>query len=372
MKTIKIILIQIIFLCTSFYSQAQNYLTWNEIENIKFGQENIFRTNRDKKNLEGDYKISETSGAYSEIRFKNGKIDGKYIVYDFEGRIASSSTYSNGKIQGKSTTYFQNGNIASEYYYKDHQPIGKWLDYNKKGEITSTQNYKNGKKDGKWTRIIRNPAENTKSTLTEYYKDDQPTGHWEERLIDGPLKWEKDYSSPVDYMRKSYYPNGTLAEERQIKDRRKNGITKQYTQEGILLNKINYDNDHIVDQEVYYKNGILRTKTHYKYGRINGPYVAHTEEGIKIIEGNHKDTYKDGIWRKFDEKKGRLIRETTYKNDVKNGLCKHYNKAKNVALEGNYLNGKKNGIWKYYDLAGELEKEIEYDKGKQLSEKNYN
>jgi len=372
MLSIKTKIATLITLCLTMHIQAQAYLTWNEVETQKFGKEVIFKTKSDNKPLQGGYKISETSGAYADLSFKNGKIEGEYSTYDFDGRIESVATYIGGKINGKSISYYQNGDVASEYYYKNNEPDGTWKDYNKKGKIRATQNYKNGKKEGKWTRILKNPAKNTTAIVTEFYRNDEPFGHWEQRLDDGKLNWEQDYTSGVDYIKKTYYPNGKLAEELTIKNRRKNGITKNYTQEGILLYKIEYDNDHVIFQEAYYDNGQLKSSTHYKYGAINGPFVFYNEDGVKTIEGKHKDTYKDGIWKKFDEKKGRLLRETTYKNDVKNGLCKHYNKAKKVSLEGLYSNGEKDGIWKCYNLAGDLTKEIEYRKGKEISTKKYN
>lgn len=373
MKTYKQQSLVLILLFISYSTFAQVYLSWNEIETKRFGQESIYLSSSDKKALNGSYKISENSGAYADINFKNGKIDGNYISYDFSGKKISEATYKEGKIYGKQISYFQNGKVQEETYYKNGLKDGTWLTYNKENTIIRRENYKVDKKEGKWTKTLKNPAENTSSTVIEYYKDDKPIGHWEERLSDGKLRWEEIYSTPTDYIKKSYYPNGKLSEELIIKNRKKNGLATYNSPEGLLRYKVKYDNDHTIYKEQYFENGTLKSITNYKYGVINGLYERYNEEGIKIKEGTRKDTYKEGIWKTYEGKKGRLLSEITYSNDNENGTAKFYNTSANrLKKEGLYLNGKQHGLWKYYDMAGELIKEIEYNKGKQISEKKYN
>ncbi|WP_299628298.1 toxin-antitoxin system YwqK family antitoxin [uncultured Tenacibaculum sp.] len=366
----------ILFLFSSFLFttlNAQVYTSWNEVQTKRFGKETIYISKEDNKPLNGAYKIAETSGAYADITFKNGKIDGTYISYDFAGNKSSEANYINGKIDGKQISYFQNGKIQEETYYKNGQKNGTWLTYNRQGKVYRTEQYKNDKKEGKWVKELKNVQDNTKSVIIEFYKNNEPTGRWEERLTDGKLKWEKVHSSPTNYIKKSYHLNGKIAQELQIKNRRKNGITTHYTPEGILRYKINYDNDYITYEEKYFENGTLESKTNFKYGKRNGVYTKFNEDGVKIQEGQYVDTFKSGIWKTFEGKKGRQISALTYKNGKLNGIGKFYNlKSKTVEMQGNYVSGKKHGMWKHYDASGELTKEIEFNKGKQISEKTYN
>ncbi len=352
---------------------AQVYTSWDNVVTKRFGKETIFTSREDKKPLNGAYKISESSGAYADITFKNGKIDGTYTSYDFSGNKSSEANYVNGKIEGKQISYFQNGKVQEETNYKNGLKDGTWVTYDRKGTIIRTEKYKQDKKDGKWTKRLKNPAENTIILVTEYYKNGDPTGHWLEKLDDGKLRQETIYSNPTDYVKKSYHLNGKIAEELQVKERKKNGIASYFTPEGILQFKVNYDNDYIVYKEEYFDNGTLKSKIAYQYGRINGPCEKYNEDGIKIEQGQYVDTYKSGVWKTYEGKKGRQISALTYKNGKLNGVGKFYDtKSKTVEMEGNYLSGKKHGIWKHYDPAGELIKEEEYNKGKQISEKTYN
>lgn len=363
----------LIFTIITYTSFSQTYTSWDDVETKRFGKESIFMSREDGKPLNGSYKISERSGAYADITFISGKINGVYTSYDFEGNKMSEATYESGKIEGKQVSYFQNGKVQEETFYKNGLKSGTWKTFNKKGEEIAVENYVNDKKDGKWIKKLKNPAENTLVTVTEFYKNGDATGHWEERLDDGKLRLEKEYSAPTDYIEKTYYPNGKISHEITVKDRQKNGKASYYTPEGLIQYKINYDNDNIVYREDYFENGVLQKKTSYKYGKINGLYERYNEDGVKIEEGHRKDTYKDGIWKIFEGKKGRLTSEINYTNNKPNGTAKFYDtKSKTVTQEGQYLNGKQHGQWKHYDASGELTKEVEYDKGREVSEKTYN
>jgi len=373
MKTYNKYVFALLFVMISFTLFAQTYTSWDKVETQQFGKETIYRSKEDAKPLHGKYKIAETSGAYAEINFENGKIDGPYINYDFTGSKESEASYKNGKIEGKQISYFQNGNIQEQTEYKNGLKEGNWITYNKKGEKIREESYRNDKKEGKWLKTLKNPDENTTSKVIEFYKENEPIGRWEKRLSDGKLVWERTYNAPRDYVEKHYYPNTKLSSEINIVDNRKNGIASYYTPEGLLQYKMNYDDDYIVYKEEYFENGVLERKTSYKYGKINGPFVRYNEDGIKIEEGIRKDTYKNGVWKIFESKKGRLISEITYKNGNQNGPAKFYDtNAKSVKQEGQYLNGKQHGTWRHYDSSGELTKEVEYNKGKQVSEKTYN
>lgn len=364
-------IIAALFIISSMLSQQ--YTSWDNVKTQRFGKETIYSLHSDQKPLNGEYKISERSGAYAHLTFKNGKIDGSYISYDFQGNKISEANYKEGKVFGKSVSYHQNGKLEQESYYLNSLKEGTWLSYDRKGKVKSTERYKNDKKNGEWTRIVKNPAENTTATITENYKQGKPIGHWEERLKEGLLVWEKNFTSPTDYNEKKYYKNSIIASDIKYVDRKKEGLANFYTKEGLINYKIKYEKDVIIYKEEYYKNEILKLREHYKYGKRNGDYVKYSSLGFKLEEGTRKDTYKSGVWKCYDEKGGNLFSEITYDNDIANGKAKIYNTTVNrLQQEGDYLHGNKHGVWKHYTPAGKLEKEIEYDKGKQLTEKRYN
>ncbi|PIE85948.1 MAG: hypothetical protein CSA05_02995 [Bacteroidia bacterium] len=92
---------------------------------------------------------------------------------------------------------------------------------------------------------------------------------------------------------------------------------------------------------------------------------------VIILTGNYENDFKTGVWKTFDEDDGHLIAEHTYENSILNGAYKSYNEAKRINWQGNYKNGEKDGIWKRYNLAGELIQEIDYQLGREISNKIY-
>jgi len=50
----------------------------------------------------------------------------------------------------KGTFYYEDGSIRQEGTYKDGRLHGKWVSYDQNGKKTAIANYENGKKNGKW------------------------------------------------------------------------------------------------------------------------------------------------------------------------------------------------------------------------------
>lgn len=50
----------------------------------------------------------------------------------------------------KATYYNDEGNIAQQGYFKDGKPEGKWVMYDANGKTSATGEYAAGKKTGKW------------------------------------------------------------------------------------------------------------------------------------------------------------------------------------------------------------------------------
>ncbi|WP_040507006.1 toxin-antitoxin system YwqK family antitoxin [Gillisia limnaea] len=50
----------------------------------------------------------------------------------------------------KGTFYFEDGNVSQEGTYKDGKLHGKWISYDQNGKKVAMANYEEGKKTGKW------------------------------------------------------------------------------------------------------------------------------------------------------------------------------------------------------------------------------
>lgn len=85
-------------------------------------------------------------------------------------------------------------------------------------------------------------------------------------------------------VRKTYFPNGNIAEEAEYKDGMKNGMYKKYTEKGIVLEESVYKND-----------------------ELNGMATYRNAEGEVVSKGKFANNVKTGIWKYFE--KGKLVKE---------------------------------------------------------------
>ena len=158
---------------------------------------------------------------------------------------------------------------------------------------------------------------------------------------------------------------------RNLKDGKVDGEKIEYKQDGVLKNKMLFKEDQLQKSTIYYANGNPKETTNYKTSKKDGLFENFSEKGIKIEEGFYKNDYKNGIWKRFDNEDAHLLYETTFTDNVKNGIAKEYNNANRISAEGMFKNNEKDGIWKHYNLAGKLTKEVVYNLGKEISTKKY-
>lgn len=157
---------------------AQKMMLWRDIESHRFGKDVIFQTKNGEK-LNGHYKIAKHNGAFSDISFKNGKLDGKKTDFDWEERLISETFYKDGFPFGKYKSYHQNGKIETQGEYKNGKQHGKWITFDNKGDKKTIETYNEGKENGEfWKKISSNNYED-KIIYTGEYKNGKPVGKWQ-------------------------------------------------------------------------------------------------------------------------------------------------------------------------------------------------
>jgi antitoxin component YwqK of YwqJK toxin-antitoxin module len=124
---------------------------------------------------------------------------------------------------------------------------------------------------------------------------------------------------------KEYYSNGKVKTEISAKGQLRQGPTRNYDRDGLLLSEVNYDNN-IMDGMVtnyYAKSGKINSTFIYKKGIKEGDEIWYYESGKPYrvtpyikgkIEGVQKHYYEDG----------KLQAEVTYKNGFAGAGLKEY------------------------------------------------
>ncbi len=185
----------------------------------------------------------------------------------------------------------KNGAVSSEGYLRKGKPDGYWKTYNEQGQLISEGNRKNYLLDSVW----------------------------------------------------KFYTNDELTSEITYKDGKRNGISKTYTTDEIIITP--YVADQISGlREIFYKNGAIKQRTPFEKGVEQGLEFDFSEDSV--ITGITE--YRKG----FIVSRQRINRKD--KNGWKQGAWKFFYPTLIVNIEGTYLNDKKNGYFKYYDTLGNL------------------
>ena len=264
--------------------------------------------------------------------------------------------------------------------------------------------------------------ENGQKSSEGNFLNGKPEGYWKNYFETGVLKSEGNRKNhELDSIWLFYYENGLLKEKVQFSNSIKQGLSYEYSEEGFLLAQYPYENDTINGVADFYFNDVNRVQFEkpymagvlegvgYEYdrdGRIitilnyekgvaksmqfinrfnpknlrTGLWIEYyediTDKKVKQIEGRYKDDLKNGYFREYD-KKGVQLSTTKYVNGeiVENAeelmnvdLVREYFPDASVKWEKTYLGSKPHGIWKEYDTAGVVVSSIIYNKGVRLGE----
>lgn len=109
----------------------------------------------------------------------------------------------------------------------------------------------------------------------------------------------------------------------------------------------------------YYDNGQVKTEYEMKDGELNGIQTSYHENGNLKKEGNWKNDKEDGVFKFYNEN-GQLESDETYVNGELNGPAHFYYDNGNMEYSCVYSYGKKTGLAEKYNEKGELFSKTNY------------
>ncbi len=196
-----------------------------------------------------------------------------------------------------------NEGIQTDYGAVDslRNRIGIWTEYHNTGEFKGKGLYSNDKRIGEWVFYYPNKQIEQKG---KYDKKGRAQGEW---------KW--------------FYENGALLREEFYIDNLRDGLMKEYTEDGKII--------------------------------TSGEYVEDEQEGIWIYEtheykeiGKYVNDKPDSLWKRFYMPKGNLRFEGKFLNGDPEGQHTWYYQNGKKLAQGNYSGGMKQNEWKFFDEIG--------------------
>lgn len=271
-----------------------------------------------------------------------------YTVFKYpNGTVSSEGLIRNGKPEGFWKSYYVTGVLKSEGKRTNHLLDSIWSFYDQSGDIVEKISYLYGKKNGWYLKYKKDPVKGT------YL--------WSQELYAGDLK---EGTATI------FYPDGKVQQTIAYYDGKKEGLSREFDQNGNVITLQEYHNDFLVSRERVNRADAKKLK--------QGPWKEFYENGKIRVEANYVDDLLHGYYKEYDEK-GNLVLTTLYergalvKSDIEDEpeieIANKYDEAGKLIYSGPYRNEIPVGVHREYGPDGKVINAFRYnDNGLLLSE----
>lgn len=200
--------------------------------------------------------------------YKDDKLDGEFIIYNYQGEISEIINYKDDKKHGLNKKIYDNGNLEETCYYVDnikhgpcktyHESINERLEsecnynndiidgdqkyYNLNGELIGIQTYVNGLLNGYYKRTCRDGLR-----IEGNYLSNKLHGPYTEYLNDILILDCNYINGNKDGFERKFNNKGEILHEYIFKNGRRNGLCTEYKKNMIKSQSI-YDKGKIIQQ----------------------------------------------------------------------------------------------------------------------------
>jgi uncharacterized protein len=299
-----------------------------------------------------------------------------YKVFKYpNGTVSSEGIIRNGKPDGFWKSYYVTGIKKSEGKRTNFMLDSIWVFFDQTGDTTEKINYLYGKKNGYYFK----------------YKKDAVEGLyiWSKELYAGDIKEGTGYL---------YFPDGKVNQVVAYRDGKKEGLSKEFDKNGIIITLLEYNNDFLVsrdkinrtdnkglkqgDWKEFYPNGGIKTEKTFKDDQLHGYYKEYDNKGNlvmtmlyengSIVKSKVDDAPDIQVVERHDQN-GKLISSGPFRNNIPVGIHREFGSDGKVTNSKIYndnglllsegivdLSGNRNGKWKDYYPDGKVQAEGQY------------
>jgi uncharacterized protein len=278
--------------------------------------------------------------------------DSSFVQFFYPNKqVSSEGVMIDEKPDGYWRTYYVTGIIKSEGKRTNFLLDSIWNFYNQAGELTEQISYKLGEKSGYSNKYIYNNPQNP----------GQPTLISSELYIKGKKEGKSFY----------YHQTGELKLVVFFENGKKQGLSREFSKDSILLTVVQYKDNYVVDRE--------RVNRKDEKGRRQGTYREYYENGKIKKEQHYLDDALHGYYREFDGR-GELVLAMRYERgkiveeideDMKEllDMKSTYDQQGRLIFNGGYKEGVPVGIHRFYDTTGVVENAYLYNEmGQKVAE----
>jgi antitoxin component YwqK of YwqJK toxin-antitoxin module len=221
----------------------------------------------------------------STANFKNGQLEGKWVISDAEGRIASEWEFADGVRHGMSKWNYVSGKLAKEIGFQEGLIDGHVRVYDAESNLVDEQKFEQGHKI---------------AMKVDY--DEKRRKSWEAMYMHAQLVIDQD----VDWW------NAKPAVFKAVGEDVKHGLATGWYQNGQMRVQGVYDKDQPDGKFTWwYANGQEEVTGGFKDGLKDGLWVWRHPNGQKSMLGHSELGAATGVWYKWRQD-GQLIEKTDF------------------------------------------------------------
>jgi len=252
---------------------------------------------------------------------QDGVRDGAFVTLFPDSAVAISGTYKLGKLDGPWTRHYPGGAVAQSGAYSNGLADGTWTQYGPTGAVLGEYKLKLG----------------TGTERTWY--DDGPL--YRERQLRG--------GAPAGTL-KVYEHDGALAVNAKLYGNRYDGA-KVVGAKNTLRIEETFTNGVRRDARQVWQFWLLVMDENYDAkGKLDGAYTIWRDKKIPRYQGTYDHGKKTGTWSWFDRNNNKE-QEGDYADGKKTGAWFEWYENK-LTFSGSYTDGKPDGEFIYYDKSG--------------------
>ncbi|MDP4282728.1 MAG: hypothetical protein Q8867_11380, partial [Bacteroidota bacterium] len=328
------------------YSKEGSIITLIEYKK-GFVVDRIRINRRDRNNLKQGkwFTFYDNGQIHEEGTYRDDKKDGYFKEFAQNGDLISVSKYINDIKQEAAEEvtkldvvqeYYPDGKIRSVSTYRKGVPEGIRREYSPEGIVIKSLVFQagarigegiiqeDGTKDGHWVEFFSDSTIKSEGN----YKDGKPLGEWKYFYTDGKIEQTGKYSNSgkLTGIWKWFYNNGRLLREEEYLNGLRDGIHREYDEEG-----------NETEEGEYVK------------GLEDGPWFSIC--GDYMERGSYRDGLKTGKWTSWNLTKNGNVTDSTmnftgnFIDDNPDGKHVYYWDNGKIKSEGSYIMGKKEGNW---------------------------
>jgi antitoxin component YwqK of YwqJK toxin-antitoxin module len=300
-------------------------------------------------NLGGHKKLEKLISKYNLGKLKNSKKDLLEKYYEKNSQLSKKQVVKKrAESEIKSLEDYivlemskphYKSKILNRYLTENNKKNGEYINYYFSGEICFSGNFKDDLKTGQWKYFYENGNLRSK-------------GSFDNGLDADSLDFGASINGRIGEW--IYYrENGTVFQKSNWIAGFKNGVLKQFYENGNLEKELVFDNNLI--------NG--HSKFYYETGKVKAEGSYYKSDGGNVSRKGVPKNGREGVWKVYFES-GKLEEVHTWKNGKINGLTQLYYENGNLKAEYTILNEIYSGVYKEYYSDGKLKSVKNYSNGK--------